>query len=90
MNKFSVASMDFNDDQVAVTVIREIVMPDDSMISKVAPYTMDRGLFPGALAEGIDDYVEMVMARYAKGLLTLADDMREIPTDEDSDSIEVR
>lgn len=90
MRKFEIAALEFSDDQVAITVIREVVMPDDSLISKVETYTVARASLSASVVQSLNDFVERVMHDYSQGLESLSGLLAEAAPDDDSDSIEVR
>lgn len=87
--KFSVAALEFTEDQVQVTIIRPTVMPGDRLISKIETVTADSSSFPSSLLESIEDVVTDILFAYEQGLKELPAQTAPDP-DEDPDSIEVR
>lgn len=89
--KFSVAALEFTEDQVQVTIIRPTVMPGDRLVSKVETFTTHLHVIPGDVMALIEDAVEDILEMYEAGLRELPAQLAESPADdEDPDSIEVR
>lgn len=87
MKKFIIAAVEFTEDQIQVTAIRETVMPDAHTISKVETYTTDRASFPRTLLDALDDYTELLISEYTQGLRGLREEME---PDSDPDDMEIR
>lgn len=89
MRKFDLAALELVDeDHISLTLIRETVMPDDSLISKLETYTISRSLLPSSLISGLNDFVDTVLDDYKRGLLELPGiDLDPPVDDDDSDSI---
>lgn len=83
--RFVIAAMEFTEDQVAITIIRDAVMPKDDLISKVETLTTSRRSFSRRVMRELEEFVEVVLEGYDRGLHELPA-VTQAP-DDDSDSI---
>lgn len=83
---YSVMALEFSDDgQVAISLQREAVLPDDRLIAKIEVLSTSLSAMPRSLQQAIHDFAGDVLNDYARGLEMLPAQIAAAPVDDDDD-----